>query len=874
MREWNPSSKATARLRWQLVTLVSVALLAWAGAGITASVASPVITTVAGGGTPTGGNGDSGPATSAHLTKPVDVAFDVSGNLYIADVAIYVGDDGFKVRRVATSGIITTVAGNGSTTFNGDGIPATSAGISVNGIAVDRAGNLFIADRQNERVRKVAPGGIVTTVAGTGTMGYSGDGGLAKSAQLNLPNDVATDAAGNVFVVDTGNQRIRRVGVDGVIRTIAGNGQYGFSGDGGPATAASLNNPEGVAVDGAGNVYIADFGNDRIRKVTPAGIISTIAGGGPFRSDPVAANVKLLHPHGVAVDGRGNVYVAEMNNLVRVVSPDGIIQVVAGPFNDSTFGNEGAPAGFSGDGGPAAQALINEPRNLALDAKENLFIADSGNGRVRRVTAVPTSATPEGLGAFLPYKPYSVGSFTQHVAIADVTGDRRDDAILTTTTWGGPAAEPANDFKVLVFVQKTDGTLAPPLKYAYPGDAVGGRSGMGLATGDLNRDGFADVVVGTLNGVEIFRGTPTGLSAGVLSAGVDNAQAVTSVALLDVDRDGKLDIVTLGCCSAAGGTSPTDKYGMTIHYGNGLGGVDHKTLFPVATGEETGGNLHVADINRDGMPDLVKTWSGYQIGGVAVLLHNATTGFNAPLQLRPQAPGWVGAAYAIGDFNQDDLPDFMLTRDGNAPDAAYIHLAQDAQHGFVQQREWAAYDAPEDLISADMNGDGRDDLLVVHGGWHSIGYQQQTWKGLDTEVKYYTVQSGNPSPPSIAVGDLNHDGCKDVAMADYNGGLIVMQGANCWIARHDSAPLPLPGTAPPAAPATTDQQVPQQQSDPTPAAAVAHIYVRIVRAIAVAWPGAGSLRGRIVLLAGIGFGLFAVLWWLLRVGPWRPRYTR
>ena len=286
MQEREPLSKARAKLAspWKLALLVSGGLLGWGGLAITADAPPPIISTVAGGGTSTG-NGDSGPATSAHLTNPVDVAFDAAGNLYIADVAVYVGDDGFKVRKVTPSGIITTVAGNGTPTFNGDGIPATSAGISVNGIAVDRAGNLYIADRQNERVRKVSPAGVITTLAGTGVMGFSGDGGLATSAQLNLPTDVATDAAGNVYIVDVGNERIRRVGVDGVIRTVAGNGQYGFGGDGGTATSATLANPGGIAIDAAGNLLIADYGNDRIRRVTPTG---------PSPPSPAAARFEAI----------------------------------------------------------------------------------------------------------------------------------------------------------------------------------------------------------------------------------------------------------------------------------------------------------------------------------------------------------------------------------------------------------------------------------------------------------------------------------------------------------------------------------------------------------------------------------------------------
>lgn len=766
-------------------TLLLSAWVCVAGAAIAAALSSPVITTVAGGGSPATGNGDSGPATSARLTNPVDVAVDASGNLYVADIAVYVGQDGFKVRKVDTSGTITTVAGNGTNTYNGDGIAATSAGISVKGIAVDGVGNLYIADAHNQRIRKVSPNGIISTVAGTGTSGFSGDGGQAKLARLNFPSDVATDAAGNLYILDTFNLRVRRVGSDGVIHTVAGNGQYGFTGDGGPAVQASFANPQGIALDAAGNLLIADRGNNRVRRVTAAGMISTFAGGGPFRSDPVAANSKLFNPTGVATDARGNVYISETNNLVRIVSPDGIVKVAAGQFNDTTFGNEGAQWGFAGDGGPADQALLYEPLNLAIDSQQNIYIADSRNGRVRKVSQVPTPPTPAGVAAFQPYQANLVGSFTRHVAVADVTGDGRDDALLTTSSWGSIAAEPDNDMRLWVFVQRPDGTLSPPTKHLFFGD--GTRTGSGLAAADLNRDGFMDVIVGTLNGVAIFRGNAAGVSDASVSEGIENAQAVTSLAVMDVDRDGHRDIVTLGCCRAEGGSSPFDRYGMTIHYGNGLGGISRKSFSP--SGQEVGGNLKAVDMNRDGIPDLVKTWVEHPAGGVDIMLHNGVDGFLAPIRLAVTTLTGISGAYAIGDFNHDGLRDVVLSRRGNAPQASYVQFLQNERGEFVQVRDWLAYDSPDELLGADMNGDARDDLLVVHGGWSSIGYQEQVDTGLDTEVKHFTLQSANPSLPALAAGDLNGDGCKDLAMADYNYGLIVMHGRQCVVEREGSRPL-------------------------------------------------------------------------------------
>ncbi len=863
-------SKSVSQVRnWKRsygVLLLLVPVVAYfAGTAISAALSSPVITTIAGGGSPASGNGDSGPATGARLSNPVDVAVDASGNVYIADVAVFVGQDGFKVRKVDTAGNITTVAGNGDNSYNGDGIAATSAGISIKGIAVDGSGNLYIADAHNQRVRRVAPNGLISTVAGNGTSDFSGDGGQARNARLNFPSDVATDTAGNLYILDAFNLRVRRVGIDGVIRTIAGNGQYGFSGDGGPAIQASFANPTGIAVDASGNVLVADQGNNRVRRITPAGIISTFAGGGRFRSDPVAANSVLFNPTGVATDARGNVYISELNNLVRVVSAGGIMQVAAGQFNDTTFGNAGAQWGFAGDGGPADQALLYEPLNLALDAQQNLYIADSRNGRIRKVSQVPTPPTPAGVDAFRPYQANVVGSFTQHVAVADVTGDGRDDALLTTTSWGYIAAEPDNDMRLWVFVQRPDGTLAAPLKYPYLGDGAGGRSGTGLATADLDRDGFMDVIVGTLNGVAIFRGNAAGVSNAVVSEGVENAQSVTSVAVMDVDRDGRRDIVTLGCCRAEGGTSPFDGYGMTVHYGNGAGGISRKILYP--TGQQVGGNLKAIDMNRDGIPDLIKSWGEYQSGGVDVMLHNGVDGFRPPIRLGAVAQTGMSGAYAVGDFNHDGLRDVILSRGGNAPQASYVHFRQDAQGQFTQIRDWRAFDSPDELLGADMDGDARDDLLVVHGGWSSIGYHQQTDMGLDIEVKNLTVQSGNPRLPALAVGDLNGDGCKDVAMADYNYGLIVMHGKKCVIAREGSRALlprkpvvPVSGTFT----ASTAQPVLSSQHGNPQMPAMTRLYRSVANGLPQIFNGGYPRSSLMVGSAGL-FGLFFGLWWLVQM---------
>ena len=335
------------------------------------------ISTVAGNGT-YGFSGDGGAATAAQFLFPNGVATDAAGNLYIADFGNH------RIRKVSANGIITTIAGTGTYGFSGDGGVATSAQLyEPSGVATDAAGNLYIADFGNNRIRKVSDNGIITTIAGTGTSGFSGDGGVATSAELNFPIGVATDAAGNLYIADTGNNRIRKVSAKGIITTIAGTGTYGFTGDGGVATSAELYEPNLVATDAAGNLYIADSCNNRIRKVSDNGIITTIAGTGVFGKfsgdGGGATSAHLYEPISVATDAAGNLYIADtFNKRIRKVSAYGIITTIAGT----------GTSGFSGDGGGATSAELSYPDGVATDAAGNLYIADANNNRIRKLTPV------------------------------------------------------------------------------------------------------------------------------------------------------------------------------------------------------------------------------------------------------------------------------------------------------------------------------------------------------------------------------------------------------------------------------------------------------------------------------------------------------
>ncbi len=351
-------------------------------------VAVPTIETVAG----TGAAGysasqDGATATSAQLYGPYGVAADGLGNLYIADT------DNHRIRKVDATGVITTVAGTGAQSYGGDGGAAVSAQFAYPvGVAADGLGNLYIADTDNHRIRKVDAVGVITTIAGTGTAPYrSADEGVAATAaQINDTYHVALDGAGNLYIADTFNHRIRKVDTAGVITTITGT-TLGFSGDGGAATAAQLNAPYDMALDGAGNLYIADTQNNRIRKVDTAGVITTVAGTGTqsYGGDGGAATAAHMHhPSGVALDGAGNLYIADANNhRVRKVDTAGVITTIAGTGAQS----------YGGDDGAAVSAQLNQPRGVAVDGLGNLYIADTGNNRIRKVTLfLPPPPPPPG----------------------------------------------------------------------------------------------------------------------------------------------------------------------------------------------------------------------------------------------------------------------------------------------------------------------------------------------------------------------------------------------------------------------------------------------------------------------------------------------
>lgn len=356
-------------------------LFAFASASFSQTVPTYTISNYIGTGT-SGFAGDGAAATSAQLSFPMSIARTSSGTLYIADTFNQ------RIRSVQTDGVIRTVVGTGTIGYGGDTAAATAALIaSPYGVAVDTAGNLYFSDTRNQIIRKVSTTGTITRIAGTGVQGYGGDGGNAVDALLNLPTGLAVDAAGNIYVADTQNHRIRKITTDGKIATVAGTGQPNMTGDGKVATDAALNFPEAVALDSAGSLYISDTLNQRIRKVSSAGIITTYVGSGVqgFRGDGGAATAaQLNYPRGLYVDASGVLYfVDSLNSRIRVVTENGVIRTIAG---SGRFGD-------TSDGLPAVVADLRFPRAIIPDGSGGFLVLDTDNSRIKQLTPVPQTPT-------------------------------------------------------------------------------------------------------------------------------------------------------------------------------------------------------------------------------------------------------------------------------------------------------------------------------------------------------------------------------------------------------------------------------------------------------------------------------------------------
>jgi len=373
------------------------------------------IKTVAGTGAGAFG-GDGGASTAASLHSPYAVSLDGTGNVYILDRL------NARIRKIFPSGIIVTVIGTGLTGYSGDGSVGTSADITPSGFAVSNT-DIYVSDNYHHVIRRLNSVGIMSTFAGNGLNASAGDGGPASAASFKTPAGMALDAAGNLYIADGEGNVVRKINTSGVISTFAGDGTAGFAGDGGSATLASLDSPYAVALDAFGNVFISDVKNNRVRKVDVSGAISTYAGAGTagYSGDNgPATDAELNRPAGLATDKDGNLYIADAdNNVIRKVATDGTITTAVG---------NGTP-GFGGDYGPVNGCNLNRPFGVAVDAMGDLYIADANNQRIRKTyapTAVENTQTianveiyPSPAGEMLFVDGLSKGD---KLSVMDVTG--------------------------------------------------------------------------------------------------------------------------------------------------------------------------------------------------------------------------------------------------------------------------------------------------------------------------------------------------------------------------------------------------------------------------------------------------------------------
>ncbi len=390
--------------------------------------AAGIVTTLAGSGV--SGSTD-GTGTASRFNWPWGVTVDSAGNVYVGD------KDNHIIRKITTAGVVTTLAGSGvSGSADGTGIAASF--YYPYGVAVDSADNVYVADSSNHKIRKISAAGVVTTLAGSGSLG-SADG-TGATASFNSPYGVTVDSAGNTYVSDVHNNKIRKITVAGVVTTLAGSGAIG-SADG-TGTAASFNSPSGVAVDSAGNLYVADIFNNKIRKISATGVVTTFAGNGNFSSvDGTNTAASFADPYGVAVDSAGNVYVADSwNHKIRKITADGMVTTLAG---------NGAVGSADGTG---TAASFNFPEGVAVDLAGNVYVADSGNNIIRKITATGVVTTLAGNGSFGStdgtgsaasfYSPSSVAvDLTGNVYVADTSNSKirkiTSDGVVTTLAGSG-----------------------------------------------------------------------------------------------------------------------------------------------------------------------------------------------------------------------------------------------------------------------------------------------------------------------------------------------------------------------------------------------------------------------------------------------------
>lgn len=697
--------------------------------------------------------GDGLQAKNAALVSPRGIAFDSVGNTYIAQ------EDENRIRKVSPSGVITTIAGNGAYGFSGDGGPASAAVLAgPRGVVVDAAGNVYFSDALNNRVRKIDINGIITTVAGNGHANSAGDGGPASGAGIRQPYGLAFDVSGNLYISEFAGHRIRKVTPSGIILTLTGTGVASFTGDGGPAIAAGVNSPTSVAVDSLGNVYFSDTYNDRIRRVTPSGTIDTVVGNGgrfPTPEGVPAAESRILLPYGIAVDAHDNIYIADNTCYIDKLTPTGVLYKIAG--------GEGWCID-DGDGGPAVDANIFGPESVAVDAAGDVYFTDYGSFTVRKISGGIID-TVFGVGSF-----YGDGGPATGAVISLTRG--------LTIGNGGEIYIADGNVNARVRKVGTNGTIE-----TVAGDGLLGWSGDGgpateasmYFPWDVKQDAAGNLyIVDTIMNV-VRKVAPNGIISTVAGSGQMGFSGDGGLATdarmrrprrVALDAAGNLYIAdygnnrirkvgTDGIITTIAGT------GVPGFGGDGGPATDAAIRSPTALAFDAAGNLYVADfgnnrIRKIGTDGVISTVAGNGLYGPAgdggPATQAALTGPNG-IAFDSQ-----GAMYVVGSTLRKVAPDGTISTIAGMKHNAYDVAVGADDALYVAVPSGRILKSVPARAESDYNGDAVSDLF-----WrNSATGADMVWPSADFGSSHGAMAVPDQAWTVAGSGDFDNDGHADV----------------------------------------------------------------------------------------------------------------